>query len=233
MSVRKESISTWPEPARRILDTAERLFAFHGIEGVSLRTISQHSGHKNNYAIQYHFKSKIGLLNAIFADRYTVLEQRMAEILATLESKASAPKCRDLIAAALMPTAELVDEQGQRVHARFMLQFLTQFTPWTGVMIPPNRKDDTGTMRTLWFHLRRRLDYMPPGLLRIRLVSVSRMFLGGIVEWENAQLRGDPVLTFDSLIDDLLDMAAAALTKRPHAEVVKAVRRARLVGLGE
>ena len=233
MSARKESESTWPEPARRILDTAERLFAFHGIEGVSLRTISQHSGHRNNYAIQYHFKSKIGLLNAIFADRYTVLQQRMGEILASLDTKAGPPKCRDLLTAVLMPTAELVDEHVKRVHARFMLQFLTQFTPWTGVVIPADRKDDTSSMRALWMHLRRRLDYLPSGLLRIRLLTISRMFFGAIVEWENAQLRGDPVLTFDSLIDDLLDMASEALAKRPQADVIKAVRRARLLGLGE
>jgi AcrR family transcriptional regulator len=233
MNAHKHLVSEWPESARRILDTAERLFAFHGIEGVSLRTISKHAGHRNNYAIQYHFKSKSGLLNAIFADRYMFLQQRMGEILASFGTHHGVPQCRDLLTAVLMPTAELVDKQGQRVHARFLLQFLTQFTPWTGVTIPPDRKDDTSAMRTLWKQLQAQLDYLPSGLLRTRLVTISRMFYGALVEWENAQLRGDRVLTFDCLIDDLLDMACAALTERPQPSVIKAVRVAGLRGLGE
>jgi AcrR family transcriptional regulator len=55
----------------RILETATLLFAEHGYDGVSLRTIAQAS--KTHVAlINYHFGSKEDLYRAIWAGRYTV-----------------------------------------------------------------------------------------------------------------------------------------------------------------
>lgn len=53
----------------RIVVAAERLFALHGIDGVSLRQISAEAGSSNNSAVHYHFGSKEGLIAAIFHHR--------------------------------------------------------------------------------------------------------------------------------------------------------------------
>ena len=53
----------------RIVLAAERLFALHGIDGVSLRQISAEAGSSNNSAVHYHFGSKEGLIAAIFHHR--------------------------------------------------------------------------------------------------------------------------------------------------------------------
>jgi AcrR family transcriptional regulator len=65
--------------ALRIVVVAERLFAQHGIDGVSLRQISTESGNSNNSAVQYHFGSKEGLISSIFQHRLPRLisERRM------------------------------------------------------------------------------------------------------------------------------------------------------------
>ncbi|MET0908751.1 MAG: helix-turn-helix domain-containing protein, partial [Ilumatobacteraceae bacterium] len=55
--------------ARRIVEVAERLFALHGIDGVSLRQIAAAAGTANNSAVNYHFGSKDGLITAIFQYR--------------------------------------------------------------------------------------------------------------------------------------------------------------------
>lgn len=55
--------------ALRIVLAAERLFARHGIDGVSLRQISAEGGSSNNSAVHYHFGSKEGLIAAIFHHR--------------------------------------------------------------------------------------------------------------------------------------------------------------------
>jgi AcrR family transcriptional regulator len=55
--------------ALRIAIAAERLFAVHGIDGVSLRQIAAEAGSANNSAVQYHFGSKSGLITAIFLHR--------------------------------------------------------------------------------------------------------------------------------------------------------------------
>ena len=62
--------------ARRIVEVAERLFALHGIDGVSLRQIAAAAGTANNSAVNYHFGSKEGLISAIFQYR---LPQLMSE----------------------------------------------------------------------------------------------------------------------------------------------------------
>ena len=52
----------------RILDSAEHLFSERGVNGASLRTIVAHAG-VNTAAVHYHFGSKNGLLEAVFARR--------------------------------------------------------------------------------------------------------------------------------------------------------------------
>src|SRR5437868_5172587 len=59
-----------PSPsALRLVVAAERLFATHGIDGVSLRQIAAEAGSSNNSAVHYHFGSKHGLIAAIFRHR--------------------------------------------------------------------------------------------------------------------------------------------------------------------
>ena len=62
--------------ALRLVVAAERLFAKHGIDGVSLRQIATEAGSSNNSAVHYHFGSKQGLIAAIFRHR---LPQIMSE----------------------------------------------------------------------------------------------------------------------------------------------------------
>ena len=65
--------------ALRIVVAAERLFALHGIDGVSLRQIAVEAGSSNNSAVHYHFTSKEGLIRAIFQHRLPqiISERRM------------------------------------------------------------------------------------------------------------------------------------------------------------
>lgn len=66
----------------QLLDTAERLFAERGVDGVSLREITSHAG-ANVAAVNYHFGSKENLVREVFRRR---LEPLSAERLALLES---------------------------------------------------------------------------------------------------------------------------------------------------
>ena len=47
-----------------IIEAAERLFAKHGIDGVSMRQISQEAGSGNHFSVQYHFGDKKALAEA-------------------------------------------------------------------------------------------------------------------------------------------------------------------------
>src|SRR5665811_1673394 len=60
---------------------AERLFAEHGMEGVGLRAITAEA-RVNLASIAYHFGSKDGLLEAVFAQRAAPIAQERLRLLA-------------------------------------------------------------------------------------------------------------------------------------------------------
>ena len=71
-----------PSSKEQIVLTAERLFAEHGIDGISLRQIGQAAGNANNSAVQYHFGTKDNLIQAIFEYRLPYLTRRRELLVA-------------------------------------------------------------------------------------------------------------------------------------------------------
>ena len=66
--------------ATRILDAAERLFARHGIEGASVRAITQ-AADANIAAVHYHFGSKLDLVRALLERRVGEMDERRRPLL--------------------------------------------------------------------------------------------------------------------------------------------------------
>src|SRR5579862_564472 len=93
----------------RILDAAERLFAVHGFDGVSLRTIIAEAG-VNLAAVHYHFHSKEALLDAVFARRVAPLNAERLARLEACEAEAGAGPVpiERLLEALLLPVLDLV-----------------------------------------------------------------------------------------------------------------------------
>ena len=73
----------------RILDTAESLFAEQGFSATSLRNITTAAG-VNLAAVNYHFRSKEGLIEAVFARRVAPLNAERLELLTAAEDRAAA-----------------------------------------------------------------------------------------------------------------------------------------------
>lgn len=77
-----------PQPDNRsertrqsLIGAAETLFARHGIEGVSLNTVTRAARQSNRNAIQYHFGGKNGLVQAIFDKHSPGIAQRRADLI--------------------------------------------------------------------------------------------------------------------------------------------------------
>jgi AcrR family transcriptional regulator len=82
-----------PETTARILDTAERLFMEHGYDGASMRMLTAAAG-VNLAAINYHFGSKEGLMQAVFKRRLDWLNGERLRILDELEAKSGGQPLR-------------------------------------------------------------------------------------------------------------------------------------------
>ncbi|HEX4429524.1 MAG TPA: TetR family transcriptional regulator [Frankiaceae bacterium] len=90
---------------KRILKSAERLFAKSGIDAVSIRDITDAAG-VNTAAIHYHFGSKSGLVEALLARWAGELVERRGRMLDRIEAQ---PKVhlRDVVDVLVWPMIEL------------------------------------------------------------------------------------------------------------------------------
>lgn len=90
----------------RILEVAERLFAEHGMTGVGLRAISAEAN-VNLASIAYHFGSKDGLLEALFAQRAAPIAQERLRLLALCSEGNKTPTLENILDAFLRPALTL------------------------------------------------------------------------------------------------------------------------------
>lgn len=103
---RKSDTKVEPSVRERILEVAERLFAEHGMTGVGLRAITTEA--KVNLAsIAYHFGSKDGLLEALFAQRAAPIAEERLRLLALACEKSDPPKLESILEAFLRPSLVL------------------------------------------------------------------------------------------------------------------------------
>lgn len=101
-----------PSTREKLLDCAERLFAEHGLEGVSLRAINAEAG-LSPAALHYHFGSQAALVEALLERRMPALMERRRELLDRLEQGPGPVAVRDVLGALIQPLAELLAEGGE------------------------------------------------------------------------------------------------------------------------
>ncbi len=95
-----------------ILDAAERLFARDGYHNTSLRAITGEAG-VNLAAVNYHFGSKMALLEAIFDRRLiplnTVRHERLEQVREIAREEGHPPRVDEIFRAVLEPTLAFRD----------------------------------------------------------------------------------------------------------------------------
>src|SRR5262245_50949587 len=93
-----------------LIEHAERLFAEHGIEAVSLRDVSKAAGQRNHSAAQYHFGDRAGLLAAVYQARMSVINAHRAQLVEELRRDGREHDIDALVAAFVVPLVALVGE---------------------------------------------------------------------------------------------------------------------------
>jgi AcrR family transcriptional regulator len=198
----------------RLLDAAEQLFGARGVEAVTLRQIQVAAGQGNRSALQFHFGGRDGLLLALaerHLPRVAAIQERLEAELVPSDGPADPVA---LVEVLVRPYAEYVRAgPGARAWLRIAAE---------GTARPEREVDDF-------------IDHAPPVALRTglalyehlgatmsgevaaeRILGVSQVMLHLCAD--RARLedvaedgRGRPMLDFDTWIDNLLDMAAAAM----------------------
>jgi AcrR family transcriptional regulator len=114
------------EPTKeRILVAAEQLFAAHGVDGVSLREITRASGTRNTVGLQYHFKDRNGLLQAILLRHLTDVDARRHALLD--QAEATGPgDIRALASALVLPWAAKLSDPSGRAFLQIYAELLNR-----------------------------------------------------------------------------------------------------------
>lgn len=109
-----------------VLDTAERLFAEHGVFAVSNRQIAEAAGQGNTAVVGYHFGTKTDLVRALVRRFNVIVEQERAQMLARIgESK----DVRDWVECQVYPITDRLAALGSPTwFARFGAQVTTDPT---------------------------------------------------------------------------------------------------------
>ncbi|AWZ01761.1 MAG: TetR family transcriptional regulator [Rhodobiaceae bacterium] len=100
----------------RLLDAAERLCAANGIDGTSIRAITDAAG-ANVAAVNFHFDGKSGLIREMFARRLVPLAERRLELLKALQSDERTANAGELLDAFMTPLLELMSKADPNTQA--------------------------------------------------------------------------------------------------------------------
>ncbi len=213
---KQRSLKNQPDPsvAERLIETAEALYGQHGLDGVSLRQISQAAGTGNNYAVQYHFGDASGLIRAILQKRAPEVELMRARHLAKIKEEGCLSDVRRLSEILYRPLIEHVNGRGERACARFVLALFSS----------PTGLEHTMGLSHLWPIADHVLDLIhaatpeiPLMLIRERHRLISFTVLTSVFNRRAPYAQDD----FDAaLIENALDMATAA-TVAPLGNAVR------------
>lgn len=104
----------------RILRVAERLFAEHGFEGVSMRSLASEAG-VQLALLSYYFRGKQGLYRAVFQRRIDpISDQRRAALREVMERKHPPPSIEEVLDALARPWVELRNQRGGQHYSRLI-----------------------------------------------------------------------------------------------------------------
>lgn len=161
------------DSADHIKRVALRLFAEHGIDGVTIREIAKAAGQKNHGAVGYHFGAKEALVREIIIDGAKIIDARRQAMLDKIETDGGPKNVRQVVDALIYPSLAPFDDVETDYYMRF-----TVILNMTHRNLFRNAIGDqwNQSYQRCLSHLRRLMPEMPPETKNQRL-----MFLGGYI----------------------------------------------------
>lgn len=192
----------------KLLLVGEALFAKEGIDGVSLRQIAAKAGQGNHHAVQYHFGSREGIVQAIFDYRMEQMDRHRVEMLLEAESLGKLHDHRMIADIIFLPQLAVISDLRDFSYANFLCQYLlrnsdAQFGRFGGNL-------PLGLKRVLGL-LREELSFLNDGAAQRRLISACFMFLNLLAVYTRDLESGRTSEDFDDALEDSLRQIVAAL----------------------
>ena len=195
-----------------LIDTAELLFASRGINGPSLREVTQVAGVRNKSAVQYHFGDRGGLVRAVLARRGETLRVRRALSLEQLLVNGTEHRLRSLCRAIIEPYCEFLGDGSGA---------LSYLIVANEVLGDPTRSYDElqadfndPLLPELIMRLVAEMD-LPETIAAERTLVAMSSVIGSVADRARRQLDRTairPLAPVDLFVANLVDMLAAAVS---------------------
>jgi AcrR family transcriptional regulator len=188
-----------------LLREAERLFARRGLYQVTVREILEAAGQRNVSAINYHFGSREGVLNAILVRHGDPTDEARGELLVHY-GRAAGP--RELVAALVLPYAAHLATPDGRDYLRIVAQIVTAgFSAW--------RDPNPGTgphLRAILGALEERPKGLSPAIRRERVIELIMLMTVAMAERARViEAGGRLELDEDTFTANLTDVLVGVL----------------------
>lgn len=209
-------MATYGDQAREtLLDSAEELFARHGIDAVSNRTIADHAGTANHSAVGYHFGGRTELLRALATRNHADMLDRRRELLAGLSDDCP---LRDIVAANIIPWVDVLDSlPAPSWRARFMRQVVSTPSVMDSLRAEPTPPEDSMRLDAMLPDSLPELQDVPRNVLRNRSRLVEGLALDACAGYEARLADGSVASNWLNvgyfLIDAASGMLAAPVTR--------------------
>jgi AcrR family transcriptional regulator len=199
----------------RILATAERLFAEHGVFAISNRQVSEAAGQGNNAAVGYHFGTKNDLVRAIVRRHNEQIEQLRAQMAAEIDDSTN---LRDWVACLVRPSTEHFAALGNPTwYARFSAQVMTD--PALREIMFEEAFSSSASLQHVVDGMLRCLPDLPDDVRQERGDMARQLMVHMLAERERALAEGTPTPRASwhdagtGLIDAIVGMWQAPVTQ--------------------
>ncbi len=191
-----------------ILDAAEEQFATNGFTGTTLREISEKVG-VNQALINYYFRSKLGLYEAVFLRRAVTISDERSARLEALSIGTEAPSVRQIIAAFLAPMLEMRATPGGRMFLRLQARLHTEPPE---ISYPLRRHACDASTRAYADALARAMPHLSRKTISWRLTLVIGAYLYAFSDTHRLD-EIEPGIETDSaeLLDEIVGFATAGM----------------------
>ncbi|PHQ72076.1 MAG: hypothetical protein COB93_01520 [Sneathiella sp.] len=195
----------------RIVTAAERLFAIHGIDGVTLQQILKGAGQRNSSAMHYHFGSREALIEAILLWRVTEFDAHRNKMIDELLEEGRSNDIRGILATGIIPFTRPIAESSQpSFYNRFLLEIHRSSTLSFDEIIAGKAGRGIQRMNNLLFA---QLMDIPGELRKPRIATVRSMIIFAVADIEavrERRLKDNHEFDFNRAVENLIDMVSAA-----------------------
>lgn len=191
----------------RLILAAERLYADHGLDAVSLRQIADAAGQKNHAVVQYHFGGKAGLLRAIVRYRTGTAYELREAALDELERSGRQHDVRGLLEVAIVPLVQSQPPGSNYLRFIVALQPAALADAWHQMGV-----EHGATVNRINRYLDEALGHIPLPLRQARMGRAFDMVLRSLADHFGGGSKSEvPRLPDDLFVEELVLSGAAVL----------------------